>query len=72
MAGRRLLGRHVIDRRAYREFRSDLEMLLSGYEPVGAYRVCGSWADYLNPWATHEMHDEPTERMESEVETTPT
>jgi hypothetical protein len=63
--GRRLLGRSVWDRRAYREFRSEVELLLEGFEPVGPYRVCDTWADYLDPWGSPAMNDQPTERMEA-------
>jgi hypothetical protein len=64
-AGRRLLGRHTADRRSYREFRSEAELRRAGYEPAGPYRVCGTWDEFLNPWATCEMNEQPTERMEA-------
>jgi hypothetical protein len=63
--GRRLLGRDVWDPRSYREFQSEVELLLAGYEPVGEYRVCDSWSDYLNPWASPAMNEQVTERMEA-------
>lgn len=62
-AGQRLLGRHVLDQCTYREFRSEVELLLAGYEPVGAHRVCDSWAEYLNPWRSPAMNEQETERM---------
>jgi hypothetical protein len=65
IGGRRLLGRDVGNRRSYSEFRSEVELLLAGYEPVGEYRVCDTWADYLNPWGSSAMNEQATERMEA-------
>jgi hypothetical protein len=62
--GRRFLGRSVRDRRAYREFRSEVELLVAGFEPAGPHRVCDSWDDYLNPWGSHSMSDQETDRIE--------
>jgi hypothetical protein len=55
----RLLGRSVWHPTFYREFRSAAELLVEGYEPVGRYRVCESWADYLDPWSSARS-EEPT------------
>lgn len=60
--GRVVLSRSVRDPRLYREFRSDAELLVAGYEPVGPYRVCSTWQDYLAPWSPPRP-DQPTERM---------
>ncbi|HVK08870.1 MAG TPA: hypothetical protein VM597_08855 [Gemmataceae bacterium] len=61
--GPRYLGRSVWHRTSYREFRSEIELLLVGHEPAGEYRVCDSWAEYLDPWGSYVMNEQPTERM---------
>jgi hypothetical protein len=60
--GRVVLGRSVRDPRLYVEFRSEAELLVAGYEPVGPYKVCSTWQDYVAPWSPPRP-DQPTERM---------
>ncbi len=59
---RPVVGRSVADPKHYREFRSGAELLVAGFEPVGAYRMCGTWADYLTPWSPPRP-DQPTDRI---------
>ena len=61
-AGPLYLGRAVWDPQLYREFRSEIELLLAGYEPAGPYRVCDSWVEYLDPWCGN-WTKQPTERV---------
>jgi hypothetical protein len=62
-APRPVLGRDARVGRAYREFRSEVELLLAGFEPAGAYRVCDSWDDYREPWSPP-APDQPTTPMD--------
>jgi hypothetical protein len=47
---RRAIGRSVGNPTWFVEFASADEARRCGFEPVGPYRVCDVWDDYLDPW----------------------
>jgi hypothetical protein len=44
------VGRSPTDPDRFIEFTSEDAAQREGFEPVGPYRVCEVWDDYLDPW----------------------
>jgi hypothetical protein len=47
---RRAIGRSAANPAWFIEFTSADEARRCGFEPIGPYRVCDVWDDYLDPW----------------------